>query len=118
MTTSLRMLVFATAIGMAMVACSDESHVRSELLQKTPIGTSFEEILSYCANRNLKCRQSNTAGYLNQKTGQVVGVRSIWTVLSERKETPLTISSISAYWGFDKEGRLLDIWVWKTVDAP
>jgi translation initiation factor 2 alpha subunit (eIF-2alpha) len=118
MSSTLRKIGFLLAIGTMTVACAEESKVRNELLQKTPVGTSFNEVLAYCTNNSLKCRQSNTAGYLNQKTGETVGVKSIWAVLSEKKEAPLRISSVSAYWGFDKEGKLLDVWVWKTVDAP
>ncbi len=120
MTFPLRILavVFVLSIGATMTACAEETRVRNELLEKTPIGTTFDQVLSFCASNNLKCRQSNTTGYLNQKTGQIVGVKSIWAVVSERKEMPLSTTSIAAYWGFDKDGRLLDIWVWKTIDAP
>jgi hypothetical protein len=27
------------------------------------------------------------------------------------------ITSISVFWAFDEEGKLIDIWVWKTVDG-
>jgi len=111
-------VVLLMTIGATMSGCGEEIRVQKEMLEKTPIGTTFDQVLSFCKSNELKCRQSNDAGYLNQKTGEVVGVRSIWAVLSERRDAPLSITSISVYWGFDKEGRLLDIWVWKTVDAP
>ena len=27
-------------------------------------------------------------------------------------------TTVTAFWGFDSEGRLIDVWVWKTPDAP
>ena len=105
-------------LSVTLKACESEHQVREQLLSTTPIGTTFEQVLSFCAAKKLKCRQSRTAGFLNQETGNVVGVQAIWAVVSESKTGPLSIASISAYWGFDGDGRLLDIWVWKTVDAP
>ncbi|WP_124950069.1 hypothetical protein [Sulfuriferula thiophila] len=111
-------VLFVAMVGIVMTACSSIVQIREHLLEKTPIGTKFDQVISFCASNNLKCYHSDTAGYLNQDTGKVVGVKSIWTGLSERKESPLTVTSISAYWGFDKDGKLIDIWVWKTIDAP
>lgn len=87
------------------------------MLQETPIGTSFDDVKSFCDKAKLKCADSKTAGYLNQDTGQVVGVSSIWAVIEERKDMPMTTTSISAYWGFNKDKKLVDIWVWKTIDT-
>lgn len=110
--------ITALVLGLALVACSSEYQMRTQLLEKTPIGSSFDQVLEHCSKFNLKCFQSSTAGYLNQATGKVVGVRSIWAVVDEHKDAPLKIVSIAAYWGFDSNGKLIDIWVWKTIDAP
>jgi hypothetical protein len=109
---------FVVVAGIALVACTNENKVQENLLEKTPIGTSLDQVMLYCKNSNLKCYHSDTAGYLNQSTGKVVGVKSIWAVLNEHKYIPLTITSVSAYWGFDKDGKLIDIWIWQTIDAP
>jgi hypothetical protein len=99
-------------------ACASEANTRSHLLRQTPIGTTFDKVWEYCQSRKLKCYKSTTAGYLNQKTGKTVGVSSIWAVVKERKPTPLTAESTSAYWGFGTDNLLIDVWVWKTIDAP
>jgi hypothetical protein len=99
-------------------SCGNVSKIRSQLLVDTPIGTKFGQVLEYCSKKKLTCAQSTKAGYLNQDTGAVVGVKSIWAVVSERKEAPLTTTTMAAYWGFDKDDNLIDIWVWKTIDAP
>ncbi len=72
----------------------------------------------FCAVRKLVCKQSLTAGYMNQDSNVVVGSSSIWAVVSEERIAPLMVRSVEAFWGFDREGRLLDIWVWSTIDAP
>lgn len=105
-------------VGVAMGACAGDDKVRRQLLERTPVGTGIEQVLLYCKTNNLKCHHSDTAGYLNQDNGKVVGVRSVWAVLIESQSGPLKIASVAAYWGFDQKGKLIDIWVWKTTDAP
>lgn len=97
--------------------CGNVSKIRSKLLMDTPIGTKYEQVLEYCSKVKLTCAQSTKAGYLNQDTGAVIGVKSIWAVVSEKQEAPLTTTTIAAYWGFNKDDNLIDIWVWKTIDA-
>lgn len=110
--------LFALVIGATLTACANENQTRKQLFEKTPVGSGMAQVMTFCKHENLKCNRSDTAGYLDQDTGKIVGVKSIWGVLAERKTTPLTITSVSAYWGFDKDGHLIDIWVWKTTDAP
>ena len=111
-------VLFALVMGAALTACSNVGQIRKQLLEKTPIGSDMAKVLMFCALEKLKCNRSDTAGYLDQDTGKGVGVKSIWGVLTERKTTPLTITTVEVYWGFDNDGRLIDIWVWKTTDAP
>jgi hypothetical protein len=113
-------ICFISMLGIAMFLVSGvgEASVRDHMLKQTPIGSSFDQVLEYCVSKKLKCYQSTTAGYLNQDTGKTVGVNSIWAVVKERKRTPLTREATSVYWGFGADKRLIDIWVWKTVDAP
>lgn len=109
-------LVFALPLAILASCVSSE---RAELLRVTPKGSSIEQVLNLCQMRGIQCQRSDTAGYLNQDTGKVVGARSVWaTIKAERSYVLPTVSTTSAYWGFDQEGRLLDIWVWRTTDAP
>jgi hypothetical protein len=112
------LLAASTLTALALIACSGEEKARKAILSDTPIGMSFSQVISFCSKNQLKCSFSYTAGYLDQRTGKVVGVKSIWTVLNEYNNSPITISSSSVYWGFDKDDKLIDIWVWKTIDAP
>jgi hypothetical protein len=116
----MRICAFWCALGAVILlnACGRESSIRSQLLIQTPIGSSFDQVLNYCANQKLKCHSSTTAGFLNQDTGKVVGVISIWAVIEDRKGLPFTRVTYSADWGFSADKKLIDIWVWRTVDAP
>jgi hypothetical protein len=92
---------------------------RYMLLRAAPKGSSMEQVLALCQKRGFQCHRSDTAGYLNQDTDQVVGVRSVWGRIKMVRPLVLPIvSSTEANWGFDQEGRLLDVWVWRTIDAP
>ncbi len=100
------------------MACTNEDQIREQMLKKTPIGKGISDVKAFCVSENLACSYSDTAGYWDQYIGKTVGVKSIWAVLSEYKTTPLTITTVTVYWGFDNEERLVDIFVWKTIDAP
>lgn len=111
-------LRLVAALSLAILAGCVSSE-RDELLRVAPKGSSIEQVLNLCQTRGLQCQRSDTAGYLDQDTGKVVGVRSVWATLKTESSSVLpTVSTTSAYWGFDKEGRLLDVWVWHTTDAP
>lgn len=109
--------VMASSMAIVVVGCG-ASGERDELLKATPKGSSIEQVLSLCSSRGLQCHRSDTAGYLDQDTGKVVGVRSVWATIKTERSTLPMVSTTSAYWGFDRDGHLLDIWVWRTTDAP
>ena len=98
--------------------CSDEQSIRTEILRRTPLGSTMEQVNAYCAAAQLSCHSSNTAGYVNRSTGVVVGSKSVWGIVENHKIGPLLISTSAAYWGFDSNGKLLDVWVWTTMEGP
>jgi len=51
------------------------------------------------------------------RTEEVVGAMSIRASLGDYQGLPFK-ANITVYWGFDVTGKLIDIWVWKTWDAP
>jgi len=44
---------------------------------------------------------------------KVVGVTSMEGNLGD-----IGPMNVSAFWGFDRDGRLVDVWVWRTFDVP
>src|ERR1700677_4023719 len=117
---AMRIIMCCCMLGAMMLlnACDSAPTIRGQLLKQTPIGSSFDQVLSYCTNQKLKCNSSTHAGFLNQDTGKVVGVNSIWAIIADKRGLPLTKVTYSAYWGFSADKQLIDIWVWRTVDAP
>jgi hypothetical protein len=101
-----------------LASCTEVDRTRSRLLAQMPVGIAMEQVEEFCARKRLKCNRSDHAGFLNQATTQVIGRKSIWGVVHESRPLPFMVSSLTAYWGFDENGKLIDVWVWKTIDAP
>lgn len=51
---------------------------------------------------------------INEPT--VIGKKSIRASLGDYQDIPFK-ANVTVFWGFDDEGKLLDIWVWKTWDG-
>lgn len=74
--------------------------------------------------RGYKPVPSKGKGFWRQESYEpmtVVGVSSIRVNLGDYRSALtfffLFITNVTAFWGFDAEGKLIDIWVWKTTDA-
>ena len=99
-----------------MASCDDQQ-LREQLLAQTPMGSTMEQVAAFCLRRKLECRRSDNAGYMNQATGAVVGEKAMWAAVEETHRG-LMVSSVEAYWGFGSDGVLVDVWIWRTTDAP
>ena len=57
-------------------------------------------------------------GYLDQRgrANHVVGVRRICTELGSYQGLPFR-TDVTVLWGFDQQGKLIDLWVWKEQDG-
>lgn len=106
-----------TTLLFTLTGCIDENEIMERLLKETPIGTKFEVVLDYCAEKKLKCKNSKTSGYLDQRTGQTVGVATIWASLPDHRTGLFSTESGTINRGFDKDGNLIDVWVWKVTDS-
>ncbi|MGA8148843.1 MAG: hypothetical protein WB870_14930 [Gallionellaceae bacterium] len=94
------------------------SSIRATLLVSTPIGSNAVLVQSVLSQRGIQGRFQST-GFLKQESGETpktIGVSSIRAELGHYY-LPLR-TDVTAFWGFDATGALIDIWVWKTVDAP
>ena len=103
--------------------------VREYILWKTPIGMDMQDVIEVVEGRdkwevwNINYKR----GYVNYDkkappgrptsgTGYlVVGNKSIKVILGKYSNPFLTI--VSASWGFDEEGKLIDVYVRKTTDV-
>ena len=94
-----------------------ESFIETSLLKMAPLGSSSDEVQRALERKGFHPTLIPT-GFYKQKVPakpEVVGTTSIRVELGEYRSPFVT--SVSAFWGFDKEGKLIDVWVWKTVDA-
>jgi hypothetical protein len=93
------------------------SVIEASLLKMAPLGSTSDEVQRRLATKGFHPTLTPT-GFYKQKNPakpEVVGASSIRIELGEYR-TPF-VTSVSAFWGFDKEGKLIDVWVWKTIDA-
>lgn len=96
-----------------------EEALRKKILKDTPVGTQMDDILKYIERRNWeKIWVSDEHGFVKQDelSDPVIGVKSIRAGIGEHRF--IFVTSVTAFWGFNENSELIDVWVWKTVDAP
>jgi hypothetical protein len=98
-----------------------ESVIQQRLLEACPLGSSQEEVTNALTVAGTAYTVSSK-GFLKQppeSSMSVVGVTSIMVDFGAYRAPPLMAkTAVVAYWGFDNGGKLVEVWVWKTADAP
>jgi hypothetical protein len=99
-----------------------ETAIRDAILKLTPLGSPASIVLTVITKERWDSDGLNShSGFLKQEAGkktEVVGVTSVRANLGHQWTFPFLTTDVAAFWAFDKEGRLIDVWIWKTVDAP
>ncbi len=108
-------VVFVLLISTTLVMTRES---RETLLAKTPIGTSFKAVLAECTKRHWNCKQSRTAGYLDQDTGLRVGQHSIRATVRKSRMIFVFKSDTEANWAFDANDKLMDISINHVMTRP
>ena len=112
-----------------------ETIIKTKLLLDTPLGTSTTEVESYIKKKGWIIRHiDENQGFLLQKNtcdlnngsklvrnmfgydDCIVGNKSIRASLGNY--WAIFTTNVTVFWGFNEEEKLIDIWVWKTSDAP
>lgn|SRR6266540_828856 len=100
-----------------------EANLRASLLKSTPPGSSFSDVWTFAGKRSWLVRGHGTNyGITPADVGgpraatEPVGVKSIHGHLGHYWGCPWRID-VDAYWAFNAEDRLIDVWIWKTPDA-
>jgi hypothetical protein len=98
-----------------------ESVIRESILALTPLGSSPEAVLTLVQKEKWKNQAHNKrSGFLMQQHGKksvVVGTTHIQAWLGHHWTFPFLRTDVVAYWGFDADGRLVDVWIWKTINS-
>jgi hypothetical protein len=96
-----------------------EEQIRDKLLEDSPIGTHMKDVIKYIeGQRNWVVRTiSYDHGFYHQRVypNRTIGEKSIRVEMGDYGFFLTT--SVTVFWGFDENSELIDIWVWKTVDA-
>ena len=121
-------LILLSAIALCTVIANplrrSEAHITNKLLKAAPLGTSMNEV-SYYIKKHKNWKTIITSyehGFHDQRDyeGKTVGSKHIRVSMGDYiplSPLPFT-TNVTAFWGFDDDYKLIDIWVWKTVDAP
>lgn len=110
----------ATLVGCVSQAqlMSSPNEIRQSLLSKTPLGINKKLAQERLLQEGVVIKLENH-GFLRQEPGLpliTVGVYSIRASLGDY--CLLLCTNVTAFWGFDQDEKLIELWVWKTTDAP
>ena len=102
-----------------------EIRLREKVLSLTPMGSTHEQVLKTIELQGwlpmgLNQAEVENHGYLQQFSGAPgveIGFTSIRGYLGAHYESILSPTHVSVYWGFGKDGRLTDVWIWKVTDS-
>ena len=90
------------------------------LLSKTPLGRHITDVREFVSTREWDVAyDSETHGFLDQRDPanlSTVGSMSIRAEVGTYWGIPF-LTYVTVFWGFDADGKLIDIWVWKTRDV-
>jgi hypothetical protein len=95
------------------------AELREVVLAKTPIGTSMDDVRSRVVDSNWHLMSfDEQRGFLDQRARRAttIGSKHIRASAGDYQGFPFQVNT-TIFWGFDDTGRLIDIWVWQTVDA-
>jgi hypothetical protein len=115
-------LAFAMPLGSLFFGLRrSEEKIKPSLLELAPLGSNPDTVLAVVKHQGWKTDgyRANTGFYKQEpKTKpEVVGVSSVQASLGDFYTFPFGSTNVSAFWGFDKDRRLIEIWVWKTTDS-
>lgn len=100
-----------------------EASLKVSLLKTTPPVCSFADVWTLAEKEGWLDRGHGTNyGFCPAYIGgprdatEMIGVKSIRGHLGHYWVCPWRMD-VTAFWGFDTDGRLIDVWIWKTADS-
>lgn len=88
-------------------------------MSKAPIGSEIDNVIKTIENNQWDISYiSHKTGFLHQRMepNKQIGEKSIRASLGDYQGIPFS-TNVTVFWGFDRNNKLIGIWVWKTVDA-
>ncbi len=121
--------VLVIAAGMLLVATPgvagdfslrrSETSIRKLLLKEVPLGSPMAQVEQQVVKHKWKLHYiREDGGFHDQRTrpSTVTGDKSMGAWLGDYRGFPFMVD-VSVFWAFDANGKLIDIWVWKTWDS-
>ena len=104
-----------------------QEFIRERILKLTPIGTNMEDVI-----KTIEGKEKWETRYINYEHGYmrpgrpesadialgretIVGEKSIRVFIGEYRN--IFITSVTVFWGFDENSKLIEIYVWKDTDS-
>jgi hypothetical protein len=97
------------------------SIIRNSFLREVPLGTALPDLEHYLINeRHLVVKVSKGGFYMQEPPARskIVGAKTVSANLGTYTSIFLLETSVKAFFGLDENDCLIEIWIWKTVDAP
>lgn len=94
------------------------------MLEATPLGTPMADVKRFIEKKGWTVRAySESSGFDDQRVrpAVVTGAKHIrasignYTTFVQMLPLP---ANVTVFWAFDEKSRLVDIWVWRTIDGP
>ncbi len=120
-------VLIVTIITLLNPLRKSQEHIRNDILRLTPIGTSMEDVIKIVKSKreweidyishDHGYRRPGTPEHSDIALGRetIVGEKSIRVFVGEYRN--IFITSVSVFWGFDKNSKLIEIYVWKDTDG-
>lgn len=97
-----------------------EARIQQDILEVAPIGSDMSTVISMLQQKGYEIVWINrNSGFSDQRVrpAKVKGEMSIRSNFGDYRGFIFMVN-VTVFFAFDEEGKLLDVWVWKTKDAP
>ena len=98
------------------------NRIREDILKFTPVGMSMDEVEIVIRAENWRIAEgSSERGYINPNPSlpieqRIVGEKYIGADIGISRYLIILSQSIRVYWGFDEDGKLIDVYVTKYLN--
>lgn len=107
-----------------LASCSElrksEEAIKHNILNDVPLGSDMSEVLDFLKDNNREIISvDRNGGFYDQRVrpAKETGKMSIQSNFGDYRKI-IFRANVTVYFAFDEEGKLIDVWVWKTTDAP
>lgn len=115
--------ILLVLLAMCVLGCNQlrqsEEGLRRNILQQVPLGSDMSVVISYLEANEYRIAWINRdEGFPDRrvKPASISGDMSLRSEFGEYRKG-LSIISVTVFFAFNKNGELVDIWVWKTADS-